>query len=520
MSGIGKRFLEAGYALPKPLIDVDGVPMIYHVIDLFPGETDFHFICNETHIAEHSIDKILKFKIPTAVVHSVSNENRQGPVHAVAQIFDSLQDDEEVIVSYCDFGSQWDYTGFLKEMRSSGADGGIAAYIGFHPHMLHGDNYAFMKHQDNWVTDIQEKASFTNDKMSEYASNGIYYFRTAALLKKYFQELMDKQMKVNNEYYVSLVYKLMLEDGLKVRVFEIKKMLQWGTPRDLEEYIQWSDYFKNKIENPLRFRGYEDTTLVLPMAGAGSRFYVQGYTTPKPLLPVDRNPMVVEAVHSLPPSKRNIFISLADHLGKYPIGKTLIDSFENSEVVSIEKVTEGQACTCEIGLHECSVSGDQPILISACDNGAYYDLNEYYKLVDDPSVDVIVWSFTNTTTSKLYPQMYAWLDVDSEGRIHDVSIKKPFADGSKNKHCIIGTMFFRRASIFLEGLQEIYTKNIRTNGEFYVDNVLIPLFSKYNVRVFEVKDYLCWGTPNDYKTYSYWSDYFTQYLHEHIVYSR
>ena len=263
-------------------------------------------------------------------------------------------------------------------------------------------------------------------------------------------------------------------------------MLQWGTPRDLEEYIQWSDYFKNKIENPLRFRGYEDTTLVLPMAGAGSRFYVQGYTTPKPLLPVDRNPMVVEAVHSLPPSKRNIFISLADHLGKYPIGKTLIDSFKNSEVVSIEKVTEGQACTCEIGLHECSVSGDQPILISACDNGAYYDLNEYYKLVDDPSVDVIVWSFTNTTTSKLYPQMYAWLDVDSEGRIHDVSIKKPFADGSKNKHCIIGTMFFRRASIFLEGLQEIYTKNIRTNGEFYVDNVLIPLFSKYNVRVFEV----------------------------------
>jgi NDP-sugar pyrophosphorylase family protein len=51
MSGIGKRFQEAGYKDPKPLIDVDGIPMIYHVVDLFPSETDISFICNEKHLA-------------------------------------------------------------------------------------------------------------------------------------------------------------------------------------------------------------------------------------------------------------------------------------------------------------------------------------------------------------------------------------------------------------------------------------------------------------------------------------
>jgi NDP-sugar pyrophosphorylase family protein len=508
MSGIGKRFLEAGYTLPKPLIDVDGVPMIYHVIDLFPGETNIHFICNETHLAETNMRLILESKVPSALIHSVPTDNRQGPVHAVAQIFDTIEDDGEVIVSYCDFGTQWSYTTFLEEMRSSGADGGIAAYTGFHPHMLHGDNYAFMKQEDKWVTDIQEKASFTKDKMSEFASNGIYYFRTGALLKKYFSLLMEKKMTVNNEYYVSLVYKLLLEDRLRVRVFEIQKMLQWGTPRDLEEYLGWSTYFQKKVNSPLVFRGVEQTTLLLPMAGAGSRFFVKGYTVPKPLLSVEDKPMVVEAVNCLPPSKQNVFMCLKEHLRDYPLHETLHSNFIQTSIVPIAKVTEGQACTCEIGIQEACVAPDEPILISACDNGAYYDTEEYYKLMDDSSIDIIVWSFTNNPTSKLNPQMYAWLDVDADGRIHDVSIKKPFADPIKNKHCIIGTMFFRRASIFLEGLDEIYTKNLRTNGEFYVDNVLLPLFQKYNVRVFEVKNYLCWGTPDDYKTYTYWNEYF------------
>jgi NDP-sugar pyrophosphorylase family protein len=510
LSGIGKRFQDAGYSVPKPLIEVEGKPIIYHVIDLFPGETDFHFICNEIHIQENQIDKVLLQKIPTAKVYSVPNKNRQGPVHAVLQVIDQLKEnpEEEIIVSYCDFGTKWNYTGFLKEMRSHSADGGIAAYKGFHPHMLHGDNYAFMKEQDKWLTDIQEKASFTENKMNEFASNGIYYFRTLERMIYYFQKLVALEMKVNNEYYVSLVYKVMLQDSCRIRIFKIEKMLQWGTPRDLEEYLVWSNFFRNRKKSPLAFRGVEPTTLLLPMAGAGSRFFVQGFTTPKPLLEVEGNPMVTQAVKCLPPSKQSVFICLSEHLEKYPLQSMLTNTFKNTSVVSIPSVTEGQACTCEIGFREAALSIDEPILISACDNGVYYDVNEYYKLVDDPSVDVIVWSFTNNPTSKLYPTMYAWLDVDQNGRIHDVSIKKPFADSSKNKHCIIGTMYFRRASLFFEGLQEIYEKNIRTNNEFYVDNVLIPLFKKYTVKVFEVKNYLCWGTPNDYKTYTYWEEYF------------
>ncbi len=509
MSGIGRRFLEAGYTDPKPLILVDGKPMIHHVIDLFPGETDFFFICNDEHLEKTRMREILLEKVPTAKIFSVPISNRQGPVHAVLQIAESIDDTDEVIVSYCDYGTQWDYRAFLETMHTHKADGGVACYTGFHPHMLGTDHYAYCKHQDMVIQEIQEKKPFTSDKMSEYASNGTYYFRTGALMKNAFQELIDRKLSLHNEYYVSMAMNMLIEKGLQVRIFEIQKMLQWGTPADLEEYQQWSDYFRNQTENPLSFRGKEPYTLLLPMAGAGSRFQMVGFRIPKPLLPIDGKEMVVKAVECLPPASRNLFICQQEHLAKYPIAQVLRDNFIQTGIHGIDSITEGQACTCEIGIKEFALDPTCPLLISACDNGAYYDVGKFYRLLDDPSVDIIVWSFTNNRTSKLYPQMYAWLDVDAEGNIRDVSIKKPFAD-KENKHCIIGTMYFRSTALFLEGLESIYKTNSRTNGEFYVDNLLIPLIQKgYKVKVLEVKNYLCWGTPNDYKTYTYWSTYFS-----------
>lgn len=104
--------------------------------------------------------------------------------------------------------------------------------------------------------------------------------------------------------------------------------------------------------------------------------------------------------------------------------------------------------------------------------------------------------------------MYAWLDVDEAGWIHEVSVKKPLVI-KENKHAIIGTMLFKRADIFKKGYQYIRQHQIQTNGEYYVDDLLNPLIIMgYRVKVFPVDYYLCWGTPNDYKTYLYWESFF------------
>ena len=108
--------------------------------------------------------------------------------------------------------------------------------------------------------------------------------------------------------------------------------------------------------------------------------------------------------------------------------------------------------------------------------------------------------------------MYAWLDVDENDFIKRVSVKKPFND-INNKYAIIGTMLFKKSKYFKEGLNYIYKNNIKTNNEYYVDNMIEPLINMgYKCKIFNVDNYLCWGTPNDYKTYNYWFNYFKKII--------
>jgi NDP-sugar pyrophosphorylase family protein len=235
---------------------------------------------------------------------------------------------------------------------------------------------------------------------------------------------------------------------------------------------------------------------------------MDGFTDPKPLLDVNGKPMIVRAVECIPECSRKVFICLEEHLEAYPLEAALKTHWADSKIIKIGDTTEGQACTCEIGLDQAGITDETPIMISACDNGADYNFFEYMKLENDPSVDVIVWSFTNNPTGKLFPHMYAWMDVDAENTIRHVSVKKPMPGAV---HAIIGTMFFRKTSIYREGLKDIYEKNIRTNGEYYVDDLLNPLIERgYKVKVFAVDNYICWGTPADYKTYKYWLEHFSK----------
>jgi NDP-sugar pyrophosphorylase family protein len=523
MSGIGRRFIEAGYSDPKPLIQIEGKSIIEHVINLFDKEDDdYVFICNDLHLKTTNMKEILKSIVPNCRIYEVSVENRRGPVDAVMQIAErEIADGDEIIISYCDYGTKWDYKKFKEDNTKFNLDGSIPSYIGFHPHMLGSDNYAFIKEQNKNFLAIQEKKPFTENKMNEYASNGTYYFKSGRLVKKYFQQLIDKNISTNGEYYCSMVYNLMQEDKLNIRVFEIEKMLQWGTPKDLEEYLIWSDYFlKRDVNFHKEFEDKYDTTLILPMAGAGSRFSKEGYKTPKPLLDIEGLPMIIQAVECLPKTSKKIFIGQEEHYNKYDIDTIIKDFYEESETIGINYITEGQACTTDLAFQKFDIPLEKPLLVSACDNGVYYDMKKYEKLIEDPGVDIIIWSFSNNPTSKLFPHMYAWLDVDENNYIKKVSIKKPF-DNVENKNAIIGTMYFKEAAYFKKGLDKIYETNYRTNNEFYVDNMIEPLVNMgYKIKIFDVKNYLCWGTPNDYETYQYWLKYFTKSVINKVSYKQ
>lgn len=505
MSGVGKRFIDAGYKVPKPLIEVDGKPIIEHVCDLFPGETKFTFICNAQHLAETNMREILTSIKPESQIVEIPN-HKKGPVFAVDSINHLIEDEEEVIVNYCDFSTYWDYHDFLEHTRSRNADGAVPAYKGFHPHMLGTTNYAFMLDKDQWMLEIKEKEPFTDNRMQEYASNGTYYFKKGAFVKKYFRQLMDEDINLKGEYYVSLVYNLLVADNLKVSIYEVQHMLQWGTPGDVEEYKTWSKYFRHAIEEKDKPAPIADSITLIPLAGRGSRFANAGYLDPKPLIEVSGKPMIIQASESLPKSEHHIFVTLQEHLDNYPLAEALQEVYPNCKVVSISGVTEGQAITVSLGLD--NANPEVSLLVAATDNGMIYSKAKYQSLIEDNQVDAIVFTFRNHVSSRNNPQMYGWVKTDGDKAI-GVSVKVPISDDPFNDHAITGSFFFRKVQFYQKALERLIEKDVRVNGEYYVDSLIGELIEMdFNVKVFEVDDYIGWGTPDDYETFVYWQSFF------------
>jgi len=267
MSGFGERFRRAGYAVPKPLIEIDGKPIIGHVIDLFPGEHDFIFICNEDHLNEpaYRMADILQQHCPTGQIVGIA-AHKLGPIHAVRQVAHLIKPDSPVVVNYCDFTCLWDWSDFKAFVTETACDGAIPAYKGFHPHTLGTTNYAYMREHNGWVQDIQEKQPYTNNRMEEYASSGTYYFRSGALMLEAFDATMTQSLNVGGEYYVSLSYKPLLADNKNVAVYPLQHFMQWGTPADVIEYEGWSAAFRALLQDDAATTKPEGT-LILPMAG-------------------------------------------------------------------------------------------------------------------------------------------------------------------------------------------------------------------------------------------------------------
>ncbi len=246
MSGLGKRFKDAGYKDIKPLIKVHGKPIIEWVVEMFPGMHDFIFICRQEHLDETPLESELKRISPSGEIVGIE-AHKLGPVYAVSKVFDLIQDDEEVITNYCDFYQDWDFGHFQKTVKDRGCEGAIPCYTGFHPHLLHPENFyaSCKKGTNNGLIEIKEKFSFEADKTKAWHSGGTYYFSKGAYVKKYFNQLMDEGLALNGEYYISLVYNLMVKDGLDVLVYDqVPHFCQWGTPKDLEEFLTWMDIMK------------------------------------------------------------------------------------------------------------------------------------------------------------------------------------------------------------------------------------------------------------------------------------
>lgn len=257
--------------------------------------------------------------------------------------------------------------------------------------------------------------------------------------------------------------------------------------------------------------------ILIPMAGAGSRFVEAGYTRHKPVIPTTQRrtggqvPMVVAAVADLPvdptaPDADLIFV-VRDFHGRDGVTATIQAHYPRARFLTVDRLTEGQAATCLLARD--LIDNDRPLMIAACDNGM--DLADGAFARASADADALIFTFRRNEAVCAKPQAYGWIRTEGEVAV-GVSIKTPISDTPMEDHAVVGTFWFRRGRDFVAAADAMIAADDRINGEFYVDQVFKYLIDAGSrVRVIEIDRYVCWGTPADYEAYEktirYWRDF-------------
>jgi len=224
MAGRGQRFINEGYTNPKPLLKINGRYTIEYVLDCmkFPG-AKFTFIVIKDHVDSHRIDKVLKELMPECNI-IILDEMTEGAICTVLKAKEYFDNDEEMIIKDCDQVIDWVPEHFLSFVRRNNADGAIITINTDNP------GFSYAKVRDKIITETAEKSVISN-----FGAVGIYYFRKGKDLVKYANQMINRNIRVNNEFYVCPVYNEYILDDKKIFNYPIAEMWSLGTPEDFEK---------------------------------------------------------------------------------------------------------------------------------------------------------------------------------------------------------------------------------------------------------------------------------------------
>jgi dTDP-glucose pyrophosphorylase len=227
MAGAGSRFQQAGYTFPKPLIEVNNKPMIQVVVENLNIDANYIYVVQKSHREKYNLDTMLSLITPGCKIIEV-DVLTEGAACTALLSKKYINNDSPLFFANSDQFVEWDSNEFMYKMQESDCDGGIVTFKSTHP------KWSFAKINDNgFVTEVAEK-----NPISDNATVGFYYWKHGCDFVKYAEQMIEKDIRVNNEFYVCPVYNQAIEDYKKIRIFESKKMWGLGTPEDLNFYLE------------------------------------------------------------------------------------------------------------------------------------------------------------------------------------------------------------------------------------------------------------------------------------------
>jgi HAD superfamily hydrolase (TIGR01509 family) len=226
MAGAGSRFATAGYTFPKPLIEVRGKPMIQVVVENLNIEANYIFLVQREHYDKYNLKYLLNLIAPNCKIVQVDGVT-EGAACTTLLAKEYIDNDAPLVMANSDQFVEWNSNECMYAFTADSIDGGIITFEATHPKW----SYAKLG-EDGFVSEVAEKRPISN-----LATVGIYYWTHGSDYVKYAEQMIEKNIRTNNEFYVAPVFNEAVGDGKKIRCKNIDKMWGIGTPSDLEYFL-------------------------------------------------------------------------------------------------------------------------------------------------------------------------------------------------------------------------------------------------------------------------------------------
>lgn len=222
MAGEGKSFQRAGYTFPKPLVDVLGKPMVQWVVENINAEADYIFVVLQEHYERYNLQYLLSLIAPGCQIVQLAQPT-QGAALSVLAAKEFFDDDHPLAVVNCDQVLEWNSNEFFYAMAADGCDGGIVTFTSTHP------KWSYVRTDvDGFVVETAEKKPISN-----HATAGVYYFAHGCDFVRHAETMIASHITTNGEYFVCPVYNQFVQQGAKIRAFQIEKLWSLSTPEDV-----------------------------------------------------------------------------------------------------------------------------------------------------------------------------------------------------------------------------------------------------------------------------------------------
>ena len=226
MAGAGKRFADAGYSFPKPLIEIHGQPMIKWVVQNLNISANYIFLAQKSHIEKYNLQSVLKIIEPDSKIIEIDGIT-EGAACTTLLAEKFIDNKQPLLIANSDQFIEWNASKTMYKFVSKKADGGILTFESIHPKW----SYAKVD-ENNKVLEVAEKKVISNN-----ATVGIYYWKQGKDYVKYAKQMIKKNIRINNEFYVCPVFNVAIKENKNILTDDIDKMWGLGTPEDLKYLI-------------------------------------------------------------------------------------------------------------------------------------------------------------------------------------------------------------------------------------------------------------------------------------------